>query len=560
MIMKKLLPILTLFMLVLTLFACSERVPEVKLSFESNGGTYFGSYEGGKVNSEPVPEKSGYIFEGWYLKPDFSGDRVIFPYEYFTSTTLYARYTDILLGNEELSFTENDDGYEVSAYTGSSARVVIPAMHDNKPVVKLCDGFIATRYYIEELYFTGNLETIEEEFGYFSKFSKFILLDDSDYFSVDEGVLFSADGKELICYPPANAVEGALRTKYALPDGVEIIAKNAFRRAVFLEKIILSSSLKTVDETFNTTTSLKAFEGSGSNYSTSDGVLLNADMTAVIRYPMNRENPVYTVPSTVVEIRTGALQNTNIKVLNIQEKVSQIEDLAELNDLEEINVATYNQSFYSVDGVLFSVDKKLVKYPAAREGANYVVPDGVTAIVSHAFSGLINLKTVRIGAETETVEPYAFGGGDYSSLERVEFAVESRLSYIGAGAFFGCDNLKTLVLGGRRPPSVETSELAEIDYIFVPGNALALYAYTWGRLTSVLGASEDKLTEYTVTFNSLGGSKVDTMICASLVDEPVATKSGFVFMGWYTAVEGGERVTFPLVVEEDVTLYARYSN
>lgn len=62
-----------------------------------------------------------------------------------------------------------------------------------------------------------------------------------------------------------------------------------------------------------------------------------------------------------------------------------------------------------------------------------------------------------------------------------------------------------------------------------------------------------------VTFDSAGGSAVDP-VEETVSEEPVPTRDGYVFGGWYTSsTYDGERVTFPYTPEESVTLYAKWT-
>ena len=72
-------------------------------------------------------------------------------------------------------------------------------------------------------------------------------------------------------------------------------------------------------------------------------------------------------------------------------------------------------------------------------------------------------------------------------------------------------------------------------------------------------------TEYTVTFDANGGmltgnSTVVVKKDAKITGAPTATKTGYVFEGWYTAAENGEAISLETyVVTKDVTLYAHYN-
>lgn len=70
---------------------------------------------------------------------------------------------------------------------------------------------------------------------------------DSDYFKSIDGVLFTADYKTLVRYPPKKN-----GTDYVVPDSVVNIGSCAFRNCEFLENIILPNSLTRIgEEAFN---------------------------------------------------------------------------------------------------------------------------------------------------------------------------------------------------------------------------------------------------------------------------------------------------------------------
>ncbi len=69
--------------------------------------------------------------------------------------------------------------------------------------------------------------------------------------------------------------------------------------------------------------------------------------------------------------------------------------------------------------------------------------------------------------------------------------------------------------------------------------------------------------EAVVTFDANGGT-VDPAsaetVEGKLASLPAATKDGFAFLGWFTAAEGGEKVTAETVFEEDATIYAHWTD
>lgn len=69
-------------------------------------------------------------------------------------------------------------------------------------------------------------------------------------------------------------------------------------------------------------------------------------------------------------------------------------------------------------------------------------------------------------------------------------------------------------------------------------------------------AIEDGPKEYRVTFETDGGSDVAPVVASVIETEPVTTKEGHTFRGWYTEDELLHKVTFPYAVTKDQTLYA----
>jgi hypothetical protein len=76
--------------------------------------------------------------------------------------------------------------------------------------------------------------------------------------------------------------------------------------------------------------------------------------------------------------------------------------------LTSINVATDNENYSSVDGVLFNKNKTvLIAYPPGKQGA-YIVPHSVTEIGDYAFSRSNGLTSVTIPSGVKTIGEYAF--------------------------------------------------------------------------------------------------------------------------------------------------------
>lgn len=79
------------------------------------------------------------------------------------------------------------------------------------------------------------------------------------------------------------------------------------------------------------------------------------------------------------------------------------------NPFSEIIVDKKNKNFASVDGVLFSKDKKnLICYPCGKEGSEYHVPEGVESIKEEAFLNVEHLERIYLPKSLKVIEKGAF--------------------------------------------------------------------------------------------------------------------------------------------------------
>ncbi|MBR5935116.1 MAG: leucine-rich repeat protein, partial [Bacteroidaceae bacterium] len=96
---------------------------------------------------------------------------------------------------------------------------------------------------IREFTITSNIETLSSTaFFYNPSLERFIAEDDSRY-KVLDGVLFSPDGKELMCYP-----QDRKDTCYTVPDGVETIGNLSFYNNKYLSEVILPDCVEHIND------------------------------------------------------------------------------------------------------------------------------------------------------------------------------------------------------------------------------------------------------------------------------------------------------------------------
>ena len=109
--------------------------------------------------------------------------------------------------------------------------------------------------------------------------------------------------------------------------------------------------------------------------------------------------------------------------------------------LKNIVVSKNNKYYTSVDGVLYTKDKKtLVQYPLGNTRTTFTIPDFVTKIVVSAFQGSKNIKKLVIPGNVTNVSEKAFA--NCSNLETVK--LPDNFQEISDYAFSGCSKLKSI--------------------------------------------------------------------------------------------------------------------
>ena len=188
-------------------------------------------------------------------------------------------------------------------------------------------------------------------------------------------------------------------------------------------------------------------------------------VTGISNFALSFSDSLKTVviPDSIKWIGTHSFYKcTSLKSITLPSSLESIGNVTfcECYSLESITVDDGNQTFKSIDGVLYSKDgKTLICYPANKQGTCYTIPDGVTIIGRTSFAFCINLNTVIIPYGVTTVDGAAFAN---SRLERV--AIPDSVVSIKADAFSGCELLKEVVL----PSNIEIIE----TYAFYECSAL----------------------------------------------------------------------------------------
>jgi len=182
-----------------------------------------------------------------------------------------------------------------------------------------------------------------------------------------------------------------------------------------------------------------------------------------------------TIPNSVTTIGNGTFANCrSLTEVNIPNSVTTLGEIIFRNciNLTAINVATDNNQYSSIDGVLFNKNQTtLIQYPGGKQGG-YTIPNSVTTIVNYAFF-YCNLTEVTIPNSVTTIGENVFTG--CQSLNAI--TIPNSITTIGDNAFYDCRSLTSITI----PNSVTTIG----DRAFY--NCISLTAVTIPNLLTSIG-------------------------------------------------------------------------
>ena len=157
----------------------------------------------------------------------------------------------------------------------------------------------------------------------------------------------------------------------------------------------------------------------------------------------------------------------------------------------EINVASKNKHFVSVDGVLFNYTKSMiVAYPEGRTAALYIIPENVRYIGSCAFA-YTKVLSVDLGSVTE-IGDSAFAASSLSAV-----VIPDTVISMGSGAFAGSAYLSSVKIGnGLRDISAGAFASCSISEITIPAGieSIGEGAFENARLGKLIFENNSKLT------------------------------------------------------------------
>lgn len=228
---------------------------------------------------------------------------------------------------------------------------------------------------------------------------------------------------------------------------VKTVGPRAFSECPKLETVYIGGALVSADYAFLQSFGIKRYEVSEDNlqFKAIGNNLYAKDGKKMILYAAGQEETAFSVPEGVEVLSAFCFAGAKLVTLNISSAVNRLEEtaLSEMPLLTAVTVSESNEGFTATGGVLYNkAMTALIKYPADKDAAEFVIPETVTTVAPYSFMRAKNLQKITLSLNTETISSYAFYE---ASITTVELS-GAPLKTIGASALEGCAGLKSFPL------------------------------------------------------------------------------------------------------------------
>lgn len=359
-----------------------------------------------------------------------------------------------------------ENEYEITGIVTESEKLYLPDTYNGKPITRWDmqekETPLAT---VRFLFVPASIADITISNRFFPNLERIEVASDSPKLSTDGQMLFSADGKELLYSLAAGNQE-----RVVVPNTVRKIAKGAFRYAACTDISFENPDVSVAQNAFD---SCEWFEKQKDYcvignlfYRLKHSVEILEVPEHVRRFhedafadgiPKHLMTPIMPPRHAISHLKGGHyyVRSNVFRELTITQTSTALnfKNLADLSGLERIQLPEGHKKYVSVDGVIFSKDRKcLVFYPRGREDGLYEIPEGTVKIAREAFANQTALAEVHMPDTVTMLGMSAFT--NCKSLRKVVFSdnikeIPDSSAYQNGGVFQSCKALHEVVLPSK---------------------------------------------------------------------------------------------------------------
>lgn len=174
-----------------------------------------------------------------------------------------------------------------------------------------------------------------------------------------------------------------------------------------------------------------------------EGALYNKDKT-ILYFVGKTQTGSMVFPDTLQKINREAIRDVKFTEIHFPESLRSFTHdgmLMDAMNLEELHIHEDNPYYVSIDGVIYSKDKKTLLFsPPDLQTSKFVVPDHVEFIKRDAFNSTqLSEITFSPDSNIQMIDHHVFSGGlGYIHLP-------SSITHIDSSAFFNIKNVHLLI-------------------------------------------------------------------------------------------------------------------
>lgn len=199
-----------------------------------------------------------------------------------------------------------------------------------------------------------------------------------------------------------------------------------------------------------------------SHFKSENGVLFDARMSTLVKYPCGKNEREYAIPSSVKTIDAQAFNGAALENVIMPEGLEVIGHGA-FEDCKNLLSADMPQSTNTIEGSAFSNCAKLT---------NVSIPDKVTSVKSFCFAYCVNLRNVHIGNNVKEIDNYAFSHA--TSLQAFSVSDDNTNFTVNEGILYSKDRTSLV----RCPLALYSDEMIlDNDIVSIESHAFANCTY-----------------------------------------------------------------------------------